>query len=72
MGVELQNGKDTFMYLCNELISEIRKQDTIFRQAITLEKRVAITLWCLATNGNYRSIGHLFRVAKGIYCMCHG
>ena len=55
-------GKDIFMYLCNELRSEISKEDTIFRQAVTVEKRVAIALWHC---GDYRSIGHLFRVVKG-------
>ena len=37
---------------------------------------MAIALWHLATNGDYRSIGHLFGVAKGTVCVmvnevCH-
>ena len=69
-------GKDIFMYLCNELRSEISKEDTIFHQAVTVEKLVAIALWSLATNGDYRSIGHLFGVVKGTVCVmvnevCH-
>ena len=38
------------------------------RQAITVEKRVAVTLWRLVTNGDYRSISHLFRISKEAVC----
>ena len=58
-----------FYYLCNELRPEIIKQDTRFRRAVSVEKRVAITLWRLATNGDYRSVGHMFGVAKGTVCV---
>ena len=57
------------MYLCHELRNEIKKEDTIFRTAITVEKRVAITLWRLSTDGDYRTIGHLLGVAKGTVCV---
>ena len=59
----------TFVHLCNEIRPEIVRQDTRFRHAISVEKRVAITLWRLATNGDYRSIGHMFGVAKGTVCV---
>ena len=59
----------TFRYLCNELRPEIIKQETRFRYAVSVEKRVAITLWRLATNGDYRSVGHMFGVAKGTVCV---
>ena len=33
-----------------------------------MEKRVAITLWCLATPCKYRSVVHLFGVARSTVC----
>ena len=39
------------------------------RSAVSIERRVAIALWRLATNGDYRSIGHMFGVAKGTVCV---
>ena len=55
----------TFLYLCNE----ITKKDTEMRPAISVEKRVALTLWFLATNADYRTIGHLFGVSKASVCV---
>ena len=34
------------------------------RKAIPAEQRVALTLWFLPTNADYRTIGHLFGVSK--------
>ena len=39
-----------------------------FRQAIVTENRVAITLWCLATPCEYRTVSHLFGVARSTVC----
>ena len=39
------------------------------RSAITVQHRVAIILWCLATCGEYRTIGHLFGVARCTVCV---
>ena len=35
-------------------------------RAVSVERRVALTLWFLATNSDYRTIGHLFGVSKGM------
>ena len=59
----------TFLYLCNELRSAITKDDTTMRKAIPSERRVALTLWFLATNADYRTIGHLFGVSKSTVCV---
>lgn len=61
--------KETFYYLCEKLRSAIERQDTRMRRAICVEQRVAITLWCLATCIEYRSIGHLFGVARSTVCV---
>ena len=60
--------KVTFMHLCDQLRPYIQRQDTRLRKCISVERRVGITLWCLATCGEYRSIGHLFGVARGTVC----
>ena len=61
-------GKDTYMYICNELREHIKKKDTFMRQSISVEKRVAVTIWRLATNVEYRSIGHLFGISRASVC----
>ena len=60
---------DTFMYLCNQLRCELNKSDTRMRRAISVEKRVAVALWRLATNVEYRSIGHLFGISRSTACV---
>ena len=61
--------KDTFMYICNELRPRLTKENTRMRAAITVEKRVAVTLWRVATNSEYRTIGHLFGVSRSSVCL---
>ena len=46
----------TFVYICNELRCRLLRQNTTMRRAITVEKRVAVNLWKLATNNDYRSM----------------
>ena len=58
-------GHRTFDFLCQELEPYLAREDTRFRQAISLRKRVAVALWRLPTNGDYRTIGHLFGISKG-------
>ena len=61
--------KSTFYYLCEKLRPVIERQNTQMRQAIYVEHRIAITLWCLATCSEYRTIGHLFGVARSTVCV---
>lgn len=56
--------RDTFRYLCDQLRPVIKKQNTNMRRCVSLERRVAITLWVLATTAEYRTVGHLFGVAR--------
>ena len=60
--------KETFQYLRNQLRPSIERRDTQLRSAISVEHRVAITLWCLATPVEYRTIAHLFGVARSTVC----
>ena len=44
------------------------RQTTIFREAISLEKRVGIALWKLSTGNTYRSVGKAFGVSASLCC----
>uniref|UniRef100_A0A8C3FCP4 DDE Tnp4 domain-containing protein n=1 Tax=Chrysemys picta bellii TaxID=8478 RepID=A0A8C3FCP4_CHRPI len=56
--------KGTFMELCDLLSPALKCQNTRMRAALTVEKRVAIALWKLATPDSYRSVGNQFGVGK--------
>ncbi|XP_065423507.1 uncharacterized protein LOC135975652 isoform X1 [Chrysemys picta bellii] len=56
--------KGTFMELCDLLSPALKRQNTRMRAALTVEKRVAIALWKLATPDNYQSVGNQFGVGK--------
>ncbi|KAM7163464.1 uncharacterized protein RBU57_007784 [Macrochelys suwanniensis] len=56
--------KATFMGLCEELVPALRCKDTRLRAALTVEKRVAIAIWKLATPDCYRSVANQFGVGK--------
>ena len=60
--------KETFLYLCQTVQHIIGRNTTQLRKCISTEKRVAITLWCLSTPSEYRSIAHLFGVSRGSVC----
>ena len=61
--------KETFLYLCDQLRPFFQHEDTQLRKAVCVEKRLAITLRCLATPSEYRTIGHLFGVAQCSVCV---
>ena len=46
-----------------------RKTNTKTRKCIPTEQRAALTLWYLATNTDYCTIGHLFGVSKSTVCV---
>ena len=60
--------RQTFDYLCQRLHPQLSKKNTVMRQSISVQQRVAITLWCLATPTEYRTIAHLFSVARSTVC----
>jgi hypothetical protein len=64
----LRMTKGTFVFICQQLDMSVRKQDTKLRKAITVEKRVAICLWHLATGEDMRSLGWRFDTAKSTCC----
>ena len=61
--------QNTFDLLCSALEPNISKRKTRMREPLPVKKRVAITLWFLATPVEYRTIGHLFGVARCTVCV---
>jgi hypothetical protein len=56
--------KTTFLRLVEMVRPEICKRNTVFRDAIPPEKRVAIALWRLAGGASFRTIATHFDVGK--------
>ena len=61
--------RETFEYLHTTLQDQIRRRDAHLRKAITTRHRLAITLWTLVTPSEYRTIAHLFGVARSTVCI---
>ena len=60
--------RETFQYLCTVLQSRLQHTSSL-REVITVKKRVAIALWRLGTNVEYRTISHLFGVGLSSVCV---
>jgi len=60
--------KETFMYICNKLSPDLARTDTLMRTCLSVERRVAVTIWCLATPTEYCTIAHLFGIARSTVC----
>ncbi|XP_071953738.1 uncharacterized protein [Antedon mediterranea] len=58
----------TFMAVAEQLRPFIEKEVTSMRTPITVEHRLAITLWRLATNIEYMSLSKLFGVGRSTVC----
>ena len=64
-------GQDTFNKLCTELENYIVKQDACFWKAVPLQQRLAVTLWKLAINVEYRTLAQLMGIGRSIACPKH-
>ena len=60
--------KETFLYIFNKLAPTLHRTDTILRRPLSVEGRVAVALWCIATPTEYHTIAHLFGIAKSTVC----
>ena len=56
----LRMSRATFKIVCDELRPHIKRETTKFRESVSVEARVAVTIWRLATNAEYRTIAALF------------
>ncbi|XP_012161742.1 protein ALP1-like [Ceratitis capitata] len=57
----------SFFELC-DILKGIGKEDTNYRKAITLEKRIAIALYALGSSAEYRTVASLFGVSNSSVC----
>ena len=67
--------RSTFAYLCSKLRPKLQRAHCV-RAPIPVETKVAIALWRLGTNVEYRTISHLFGVGISTVCVivhevCH-
>ena len=60
--------KATFFFICEQLRPYLQKEDSNMRKAISVEKRLAIALWRLATGSYYKTIGYLFGISEASAC----
>ena len=60
----LRMSRDTFNIICNELRPYIQKKWTNMRSPVSVEERVAVTVWKLATNVEYRTLASLFGLGR--------
>ena len=72
---EFRFSLEIFYFLINLVQDKMGKSDTSFRNAVTLEKRVAVALRRLATSNSYRTTSNVFgiglsTVAKIMYEFC--
>ena len=64
----LRISKSTFTVLCNQLKPYIEKTITKYRMPIPVDKQIAVTIWRLATNIEYRTISALFGIGISTVC----
>ena len=62
--------RGTFEFLLNKVMEYIRCKDTVMRSAISAKRRLAITLYFLASTAEYRTIANLFGVSRSFVCLC--
>ena len=55
---------ETFHYVLDIVSPQLTKQDTLLRECVKVEKRVAIAIWRLATGISYRTVSRIFNVSK--------
>ena len=56
--------RETFEYLCDLVRVNLQKQHTRFRSPVSVQERVGLALWRLATGNSYRSCGLQFGLGK--------
>ena len=59
---------ETFEYIVNLLRPSIQKQNTFWREAITVEKRIALAIWRLPTGNLYKAISKVFGIGLSTAC----
>ncbi|XP_001630047.3 protein ANTAGONIST OF LIKE HETEROCHROMATIN PROTEIN 1 [Nematostella vectensis] len=56
--------RNTFMYILNTFGSQLARKDTLMRESVPVEKRVAVGLFRLATGSPYNKTGEQFGIGR--------
>ena len=62
--------KATFRFVLEEIREQVCRRDTTMRKSVPAERRLALTLYYLASTAEYRTIAHLFGVSTSFVCIC--
>ena len=60
----------TFTFILEEIREQVSRRDTTMRKSIPAERRLALTLYYMASTAEYRTIAHLFGVSTSFVCIC--
>ena len=63
--VNIRMSQQTFNHICDQLAPLIQKRTMRFRSPVPVGKRVMLTLWRLATNIKFRTLGYLYGINRG-------
>ena len=61
---DFQMSRRTFESIVEIVRPRLQKQNTQLRNAIPVEKRVAVPIWRLGTGDSYRAVGRIFGIRK--------
>ena len=50
--------------ICNCLSPQLERSNTVMQRPLSVQRRVALSLWCLATAIEYCTIAHLFGIGQ--------
>jgi predicted DNA-binding protein YlxM (UPF0122 family) len=62
--------KETFTFILRKVEPEIAHENTHVREPVSAKRRLAVTLYYLASTAEYRTIGNLFGVSRSFVCQC--
>ena len=62
--------KGTFEFILSKIEQDIVHHNTRLREAVSAKRRLAVTLYYLASTAEYRTIGNLFGVSRSFVCQC--
>ena len=62
--------RHTFQYILNSIENEISRKNTRLRESTSARRRLAITLYFLASTSEYRTISNLFGISTAFVCIC--
>ena len=60
--------RSAFQFICEQLRSRLRRNNTSMRDCVPVDKRVAMCIWHLATQEDHRSLSWRFSIGKSTVC----